>query len=573
MSSNQTISFDDSRRLTGPNLFTDDTGAVLEAYSNEVSAADMINSWQKHLEVLLEALDLPDAEIFSRAFDGGINGVDGVNIGFTAEEDMLYSACEINETAYYQMVSELTGEPLPEELQTVETLRQMIDEERNPALIKLINRANTEDVTYLTDDDEFSLGMGKNCQIWQVTDLPDADDLNWSDYKDIPVAFVTGTNGKSTSVRMADAVAKAAGYTCGITSTDYIRAGDNILDRGDYSGPGGARTLIRNPFPDMAVLEVARGGMLRRGLGVHRARAALITNVADDHLGQYGINTVAALTGAKGVVSRSLDHRGTLVLNADDEGLVDYFKSRTDLVRGRLTFFGLDPENPVLMRARRDGHMVIQQNHDQIEVIKDGITTALMSVLDIPTALGGAAQHNVANAMGVVGLSLGLGIGLDAIRQGLSHFKGDVSDNPGRGNYFDVNGGKVLIDFAHNPHSLSAIINTVNAMPAERKAIMLGHAGDRTDRDIHNLTEVALGLNPDLVITAEIPDYLRGRELGDIPNLIKDQCVEAGMKPEQVHYSDTCLDGAKFALDWIEEGDFVLLLALDQRDEVFKLLM
>ena len=559
------ITFDESRRLTGPNLFTDYAGAVLEVYCEGIDVETVVEVWQKHLNALLWGLKL-EAEVFHRLFEGG------ANIGFTAEEDMLYSACEVNETAYYLMLAELTETDPVEEMQSVDALREMIAEERNPALIKLIERAVKEDVTYLTDDDEFSLGMTQTCQIWPVTELPDPDELNWSDYQDVPVAFITGTNGKSTSVRMADAVAKAGGYANGITSTDYIRAGDEILDRGDYSGPGGARTLIRNPKPTMAILEVARGGMLRRGLGVPRARASLITNVADDHLGQYGINTVAELTGAKGIVSRALDHRGTLVLNADDLGLVNYFNSRPDLVRGKLTYFGLNPENPILKKAITDGHTVVQQKGDHIELVMDGLTITVMSVDSIPSALGGAAQHNVANAMGVIGLTLALGIKLPAIREGLANFKGDVADNPGRGNYFDVNGGRLLIDFAHNPHSLSAIINTVKAMPAKRRLIMLGHAGDRTDRDIHNLTEVALGLNPNMVITAEIPDYLRGRELKEIPDMIKAQCVESGMTDDQIHYAPTSLEGAKFALDWIQEGDFVVLLQLDERDAVFKLL-
>ena len=559
------ISFDESRRLTGPNLFTDSAGAVLELYCEGIEVSSAVECWEKHLKALMWGLNL-EGEIFHRLFEGG------ANIGFIAEEDMLYSACEVNETAYFLMLAEMTESEPDEAMQTVDALRAMIAEERNPALVVLIERAVKEDVTYLTDDDDFSLGMAASCQIWPVTDLPEPDSLNYADYQDIPVAFVTGTNGKSTSVRMADAIAKAGGYNNGITSTDFIRAGEEILDRGDYSGPGGARTLIRHPKPTMAILEVARGGMLRRGLGVPRAKAALITNVADDHLGQYGINTVAELTGAKGIVSRSLDHRGTLVLNADDLGLVNYFKARPDLVRGKLTYFTLNPENPITQQAIADGHTVVQLNQDQIELIQDGITIRIASVNDIPTALGGAARHNVANAMGVVGLTLALGIKIPAIREGLAAFKGDAADNPGRGNYYDINGGKLLIDFAHNPHSLLAIINTVKAMPAKRRLIMLSHGGDRTDRDIINLTKVALELEPDTVITAELPEYLRGRELKEVTNLIKAQCLEAGITEEQIHYSPSSLDGAKYAIDWMQEGDFVVLLQLDQRDAVFELL-
>lgn len=557
--------FDDSRRLTGPNLFSDLPGAVMEVYFDGEDPQKFEQDWRTELAELLQALDLP-AEVFCRHFEGG------VNIGFTALEDMLYTACEINETAFFRVQSAYGSLADDTEVRTLEVLAEMLADERNPELLKLIAAANDRGVTYLTDDDEFSLGMGSSSDTWDIADIPNPNKVDFTKYYDVPVAFVTGTNGKSTSVRMADAVAKAAGHSSGITSTDFIRAGDEILDRGDYSGPGGARTLIRHKTPDMVILEVARGGMLRRGLGVHKARAALITNVADDHLGQYGILTVPELVGAKGIVSRSLNTHGTLVLNADDDGLVNYFKAHPDLVRGNLIYFSLSPDNPVVQAALNDGKTAIVHHSSNIEIRTGDNTDVLMPVSDIPTTLNGAAEHNVANAMGVTGLCLGLGVEKSAIAQGLANFKGDANDNPGRGNYFDVNGAQVLIDFAHNPHSLTAIVKTAKAMPAKRRLIMIGHAGDRTDRDIRNLTATAIQMNPDVVITAEIPDYLRGRELHEIPDLMRDECIKDGLSDDQVVYSESCLAGAEYALEWAEPGDFILLLALDQRDKVFELL-
>ena len=559
------MTLDDSRRLTGPNLFTDSPGAVMEVYLNNIDRQAFVYAWRNYLQDLLNAMGM-EAEIFHRYFDGG------VNIGFTALEDRLYSACEINEAAFELARAEIFKDTANPDTTSMEYLANMIWDESNKDLLALIQASNKAGVTYLVDDDEFSLGMGKTSKTWPIADLPDPQQLDFSQFSDIPVAFITGTNGKSTSVRMADSVAKAAGYDSGITSTDFIRAADEILDKGDYSGPGGARTLIRNNKVELALLEVARGGMLRRGLGVHRAKAAMITNVADDHLGQYGINTVAELTGAKGIVSRSLDKDGTLVLNADDEGLVEYFKKNNHLVRGKLCYFSLNPNNPIVKEALTQNHQVILQNNGNIEICQHDNVEVLMPVNDIPTALNGAAQHNVANAMGVVGLSLGLGISKDAIIKGLGQFKGDVNDNPGRGNYFDINGARFLIDFAHNAHSLTAVVNTVSAQPAKRRLIMLGHAGDRTDRDIFNLTEVALRMKPDMVVIAEIEDYLRGRELGEIPALIKTQCLDAGLSEQQIHIATSCLDGTKFSVDWAQKEDFVLLLALDQRDQIFNYL-
>ncbi|MCP4124929.1 MAG: Mur ligase, partial [Bacteroidetes bacterium] len=311
---------DESRRLTGPNLLSDMPGATMEIYidaTDSIDAGLVIKLWKKHLKQLLDSLGLT-AEIYYRHFTGG------ANLAFTADEDMLYTACEINEAAIELTRSELAGDAPDPQLTSMDNLHTLLEEERNPALMELIHLAKEKQVPYLVDDDEFSLGMGPSSRRWSIKQLPDPDLLDWSVFTAIPVALLTGTNGKSTSVRMCGAIAKAANISAGITSTDYIRAADTILDKGDYSGPGGARTLIRDHRVEMALLEVARGGMLRRGLGTASAKAALITNVADDHLGQYGINTVKELIAVKAIVARSLSKDGTLVVNADDQGLVDY---------------------------------------------------------------------------------------------------------------------------------------------------------------------------------------------------------------------------------------------------------
>ncbi len=173
-------------------------------------------------------------------------------------------------------------------------------------------------VPFLWDDDEVSVGFGKTAITWPADQLPEPESVDWQAIGSIPLGIVTGTNGKSTTVRLSAEILAAAGLSAGITSTDYIRVGEEILDRGDYSGPGGARTLLRHPRSEAVVLEVARGGLLRRGIGVEHADAALITNVAEDHMGEYGINTVAEMAEAKFIVRRALVTDAPLILNADD---------------------------------------------------------------------------------------------------------------------------------------------------------------------------------------------------------------------------------------------------------------
>ncbi len=559
------IKVDESRRLTGPNLLSDNPGAAMEIYVDGIDVESVIDLWTKHLQQLLDTLGL-QAEIYHRLFSGG------ANLAFSADEDMLYSACEINEAAIELTRAELAKETADPKTTSAGYLQQLLDDERNPRLMKLIHLANARQIPYLVDDDEFSLGMGPTSHCWDVEQLPDPDLLDWESYTEIPVALITGTNGKSTSVRMCGAIAKAAHLSAGITSTDYIRAADTILDKGDYSGPGGARTLIRDQRVEMALLEVARGGMLRRGLGTDKAKAALITNVADDHLGQYGIDTVAELRAVKAVVARALSKEGTLVINADDQGLVTFFEDNPQLIRGNICWFSLDPDHEKIQQQKELQQTCLWAEAGTIKFF-DGVNVVnLIAISAIPTTINGAAKHNVANSMGAAAVCHAMGVGFDAIVNGLMNFKGDNKDNPGRGNYFTINEATVLVDFAHNPHSLTAIIDTVAAIPAKRRLIMLGHAGDRTDRDILNLTDVAIKLNLDAVVMAEIPDYLRGRELGDIPGLIRKRCLETGYKDEQLIYAKSCLEGARKAIQWSQPGDFILLLGLDQRDDIFRFL-
>ena len=559
------LNVDESRRLTGPNLFIDAPGAVMEVYISDVESSQVIALWEKYLKQILASLGLT-AELFHRNYDGG------VNLGFSADEDMLYTACEINEAALELAGNELSAETTDQALNPINNLKQLLLEERNPSLLALIHAAKSHQVTCLVDDDEISLGMGKSCQCWPISQIPELSSICWKDYHDIPVALVTGTNGKSTSVRMCDAIVAASGVSAGSTSTDYIKANHTIIDKGDYSGPIGARTLIRDHRVELALLEVARGGMLRRGLGTNKAKAALITNVADDHLGQYGITTVEELIAVKAIVARSLTEDGTLVVNADDPGLVDYFEKNPQLIRGKICWFSLNSTNEKVLKQKQLQQSALWLEDGKIILSDAGQSTTLIAVNDIPTTKNGAARHNIPNSMGAAAVCYVLGIGVEAIASGLKNFRGDNSDNPGRGNYFTINGATVLIDFAHNAHSLSAVIETVSAIPAKRRLIMLGHAGDRTDRDIINLTDVASSLKPDVVITAEIPDYLRGRDLGTIPLIIRERCLAKGFKDEQIIYAKDCLDGAKIALKWATPGDFILLLALDQRDDIFQYL-
>lgn len=211
----------------------------------------------------------------------------------------------------------------------------------------------------------------------------------------------------------------------------------------------------------------------------------------------------------------------------------------------------------------RDGQLVY--HHGIVE-------QALIAVKQIPMTLNGAAKHNIANALGVVGLCKALQFDNASIAQGLSVFQSDASDNPGRGNLFTYQGASVFVDFAHNVHSVNAIVATLQSVPAKRRLLLLGQAGDRSDEDIRALATAAHQLGVDQWLLVEIPTYLRGRQLGEIPRIIAGRLGELGVTENKIAYADTVFEGATKALAWSREGDSLLLLAPDDRDKIFTLL-
>jgi len=294
---------------------------------------------------------------------------------------------------------------------------------------------------------------------------------------------------------------------------------------------------------------------------------AVVTNVANDHLGQYGVNTVPELAQAKFAVHRTLGQDGVLVLNADDPFVV----AESENVDKTIWWFSLDPTTPQIAEARakstpcaylQEGSVIFFDGQSEIDIL---------SVQDIPITLSGAAKYNVLNVLAAVCASKALAVPNAAIRAGLSQFLPDAKDNPGRCNEFAHNGARVFVDFAHNPHSIAAVCDALSSLPSGRRYIMLSHAGDRSDKDIADVTTTALRFRPDVIVTAELGGYLRGRNLGEVPALIKDAGTGAGLQPTQFQHAASPYEGAKSILDQLEPGDLSLLLVLAEREKVFEL--
>ncbi len=560
--SSDKLVLESSRRVTGPGLLWEKPGAILDVFTDHFDKQHIVDVWLTEIQKVLDAVDWPDSLTKVRIFDTG------VNLAISASIDLLYSAVFVVETSWHLTANKLLDKKPEDFVTLISDLKTVINMEQNPPVLKLQQTAKKKQIDVLWDDDFVSIGHGKGSEKWEINEIPDPQDVNWQMLHNVPVALITGTNGKSTSVRLSTAIAEAAGLVGGSTSTDYVRLGDEILDYGDYSGPGGARMLLRDKRLEIAFLEVARGGILRRGLPLTEATAAMVTNIAADHLGEYGVNTVKHLADAKFAVAGTLSKDGVLVLNADDDLVVNNgLKSSSNIC-----WFSLDQNNKQILDAKKKGSLCCWSDGGSINYF-DGKTISLKVLInEIPITMSGAARFNVQNAMGALCLAKAMNIPDEAIIKGLTSFTSTPEDNPGRCNEFIVKGARIFVDFAHNPHSINAISDMLDNIPAGHKYLLIGQAGDRSDQDIIDLTKGALKFDPDTVITIDLIEYLRGREMGETAEIIKSECINHGISETSIHYFSSPPEGAKYIIDRLKPGDLGLLLALAERDKIFQML-
>ena len=552
----------DSRRLTGPSLLQQKEGAVLEVALAPSEADAAVRAWSEQARALLDAVGWDSEEIAVRRF------ASGASFGISAPIDSLYAATEVNEEAWRAAEAVLRGEAPPDREATASSLRAGIERERNPALLALREAAVARGIAFLHDEDQVTVGLGAGSLSWPVEEIPSPGQIPWERIHDIPVVLVTGTNGKTTTVRLLAAMGRISGLVTGSTSTDRVEVMGEVIEEGDFSGPGGARTLLRDQRVELAILETARGGLLRRGLAVRHAEAAAVTNISADHLGEMGVEDVEALADTKLVVARMLGPEGRLILNGDDPLLV----ARAGLSPAPVVWFSLDPERPSFQALFRDETTAWVLHGSEIERWHGGWKQTLAHVDEIPITFGGAARYNVANVLAALALGAAIRLPDEAMLRALRHVEGSADDNPGRGNLFELGGARILLDYAHNPHGVAAVIELAVNLPARRRLILLGQAGDRDDASLRELAQTAWRFRPDRIIVKEVPELLRGRQLGEIPAILEDELRRLGAAGGVLDRAPNELEAVRQALAWARPGDLLLLLVHKQRVEVLELL-
>ena len=345
--------------------------------------------------------------------------------------------------------------------------------------------------------------------------------------------------------------------------------GGETVERGDFSGPLGARAVARDRRVTMAILETARGGLLRRGVPVPRVTAAALTNIAADHLGDYGIETVPDLARAKLVVAKALGPGGVLVAPADEPAATAaVLRQRDDLnARGvHIAWTALDPE------AEVPGGLAASVVEGQVALREEGAWRPALPGRGHPGGpRWGRAPRRPQRADGG-----GAGARARAARR--RHrgrpprlFRSDPDDNPGRANRFSVGGASVVIDYAHNAHGLRALADLSAHWPAQRRLVMVGSAGDRSDADLAAMADVLVEFGAERFLVSDLPGYLRGRAPGEVPRVLADLLGQRGVAPDAVEIRADPAACARAALDGLQPGDLAVLITLAQRDEVLAL--
>ena len=382
----------------------------------------------------------------------------------------------------------------------------------------------------------------------------------------IPVASVTGTNGKTTTTRLLAHIGMTAGRRTAWSSTDGVLAQGEMVEPGDYSGPAGARTVLATPGVQLGILETARGGMLLKGMGVSSNDVSVVTNVSADHLGLQGIDTIDQLAEVKAIVTVVTRPEGWVVLNGDHPR-VWAMRAR---IKARPWAFSLDPDSPALRESLAAGGRGITVLDGDIVVLHPNADPDhLARIVDVPVTLSGLSEHNTANALAATAAALGLGLPRQAVVDGLRTFAPDPTHNPGRMNVYTLPlaaGGRVtvIIDLAHNEAGLEALLRVCDGLraPGALVHLGLGTAGDRTDDLLQSLGELA-GRRADRIAAVHKEHYLRGRTMADLEAQLRVGLARVGVAEIDSHSTE--LAGLQALTAAAGDGDVVAVMCHSDR--------
>ena len=383
----------------------------------------------------------------------------------------------------------------------------------------------------------------------------------------VPVIAVTGTNGKTTTVRLLAHIVRTAGCSVAYSSTDGVFRDGELVEAGDYSGFGGAQMALAQPNIDVAILETARGGILLRGIGVEHNDVSVVTNISADHLGLHGVDTLDQLAEVKSTITTITRPDGWHVLNADDPRVLAMRRR----AGGRPFTCSLDPRHPALRDALADGGRALTVLDRSIAELGRGGSRKLVDLEQVPMTLAGIASQHVHNALSACAAALAIGLPRKDVIEGLRTFLPDPETNPARANVYTLGERIVVIDYAHNEAGIEGLAEIAQGLCPEGAEtwIAFGTAGDRDDAILHGLGYRA-ARGADHVVIAELRRYLRGRKADDLVHRLRTGAIDGGAT--EVPAMPDEIAALQLMLERSKPRDVLAITVLAQRPEMFALL-
>ncbi|MCX7841547.1 MAG: cyanophycin synthetase [Clostridia bacterium] len=368
----------------------------------------------------------------------------------------------------------------------------------------------------------------------------------------IPIVSITGTNGKTTTARLVAHTISLMGKKTGMTCTSGVFVGSKCLLKGDNTGPVCARMVLSNKEVEVAVLETARGGIVRKGLGYDLADVGVITNISDDHIGVDDLNSLEDLAFVKALVIEAVKPEGYSVLNADDT-MTEYLLKRAS---GKIMLFSSKDDNPMVLKHISSGGKALYIHNGSIFIADGNNARELIDIDKIPITFNGIVQCNIENSLAAASALYALGIPTEDIRAGLATFKPDIETNPGRFNIFDMGSFKVMLDYSHNIAGYRAVADFIKKMNADRLVGVIGMPGDRLDRNIKQVGELC-GRTFDKIYIKEDRDT-RGRKAGEVAEILMHAALAGGIKKDNVQIILSEEKALETAILDAQPGDLVI---------------
>ena len=367
----------------------------------------------------------------------------------------------------------------------------------------------------------------------------------------VPIVAITGTNGKTTTTRLTAHIYRQTGKVVGYTSTDGVYIGDYLVEKGDNTGPFSAAMILKDPTVEVAVLESARGGILRSGLAFDSCDVGIVLNVAADHLGLGDINTIEQMAQVKGVIAEVVHPDGHAVLNADDPLVA----AMAEKVKGKVAYFSMNPDNEIIENhLRRDGLAAVYEN-GYLSILEGQFTLRIEEAVNIPMTMGGMAPFMIANALAACLAAFSQGVDIEDIRQGVRTFTASAEQTPGRMNLFNLGEHHALVDYAHNPAGYEAVGEFVKNWQGQRLGVV-GGPGDRRDEDLVLLGQIAARVFDRIIVKED--DDKRGRDRGEAADLIiKGILSEKPQADYEAILDET--EAINYGLDKVDKGGLVVV--------------